>query len=119
MKLEIFDYPKRKMGKVNKVKRSEVKSFSHVQLFATPWTVVHQAPPSMELSRQEYCNGLPFLSPGDFLEPGIKPRSPSSQADSLPSESPTKMSIQRKTTKAKCVLYKAIEDIFPKSFPFL
>ena len=42
--------------------------FSHVQLFATLWTVAHQAP----LSRQEYWNGLPCLSPGDLLDPGIK-----------------------------------------------
>ena len=47
------------------------------------------------------------------------PRSPSSWADALPSEPPTKMTIQRKTTKAKRVLYKAIEERFPKSFPFL
>ena len=90
MKLEIFDYPKRKMGKVNTVKRSEVKSFSHVQLFATPWTVVHQAPPSMEFSRQEYWSGLPFPSPGDLPKLGIEPGSPALQADALPSEPPGK-----------------------------
>ena len=44
------------------------KSFlSYVQLFVTPWTVVVQAPLSMELSRQEYWNRLPFPSPGDLL----------------------------------------------------
>ena len=37
---------------------------SHVQLFATPWTVAHQAPWSMGFSRQEYWSGLPFISPG-------------------------------------------------------
>ena len=41
----------------------EVKSLSHVRLFATPWTVVYQAPPSMGFSRQEYWSGLPFPSP--------------------------------------------------------
>ena len=41
-------------------------------------------------SRQEYWSGLPFLSPGDFSNPGIKPRSPSLQADSLPSEAPSR-----------------------------
>ena len=41
----------------------KVKSFSHVRLFVTPWTVAYQAPPSMEFSRQEYWNGLPFPSP--------------------------------------------------------
>ena len=40
----------------------------------------------MEFSRQEYWNGLPFPSPGDLPDPGIKPRSPTLQADSLPSE---------------------------------
>ena len=44
-------------------KGSEVKSFSHVQLFATPWTVACQAPLSMGFSRQEYWSGLPFPSP--------------------------------------------------------
>ena len=50
--------------------------------------VACQAPLSMELSRQEYWSGLPFLSPGDLPNPGIKPRSPALQADSLPSEPP-------------------------------
>ena len=66
----------------------EVKSFSRVQLFATPWTVAHQAPPSMGFSRQEYWSGLPFLSPGDLPNPGIEPRSPVLQADALTSEPP-------------------------------
>ena len=43
--------------------RKKVKSLSCVQLFATPLTLGHQAPLSMELSRQEYCSGLPFPSP--------------------------------------------------------
>ena len=42
-----------------------IMRFSHVQLFATPWTVAHQAPLSMKFSRQEYWSGLPFPSPGD------------------------------------------------------
>ena len=42
-------------------------SLSRVQLFATPWTVANQAPPSMRFSRQEYWRGLPFPSPGDLL----------------------------------------------------
>ena len=42
----------------------------------TPWTVAHQAPPSMGFSRQEYWSGLPFPSPGDLPDPGIKPGSP-------------------------------------------
>ena len=46
---------------------------SCVQLFATPWTVACQASPSMELSRQEHWSGLPFPTPGDLFDPGIKP----------------------------------------------
>ena len=68
----------------------KVKLLSHVQLFATPWTVAYQAPPSMGFSRQECWSGLPFLSPGDLPDPGIKPRSPAWQADALPSEPPGK-----------------------------
>ena len=52
----------------------------------TPWTGACQTPPSMEFSRQEYWGGLPFSSPGDLPDPGIKPRSPALQADALPSE---------------------------------
>ena len=48
------------------LKKVKVKSLSHVRLFATPWTVAHQAPPSMGFSRQEYWSGLPFHSPGDL-----------------------------------------------------
>ena len=57
-------------------------------LFVTAWTVARQAPLSMGLSRQEYWSGLLFYSPGDLLNPGIKPRSPALQADSLPSKPP-------------------------------
>ena len=63
---------------------------SHVQLFATPWTVAHQAFLSMRFSRQEYWSGLPFPSPGDLPDPGIKPGSSALQADSLPPEPPGK-----------------------------
>ena len=53
---------------------------------ATPWTVACQAPPSVGISRQQYWSRLPFPSPGDLPDPGIKPRSPALQADSLPTE---------------------------------
>ena len=53
---------------------------------ATPWTVASQAPLSMGFPRQEYWSGLPFPSPGDLPNPGIEPRSPALQADSLPTE---------------------------------
>ena len=52
------------------------QSLSHVQFFATSWTVAHQAPLSMGFSRQEYCSGLPCTPPGHPPNPGIKPRSP-------------------------------------------
>ena len=65
-----------------------VKLLSSVRLFVTPWTIAHQAPPSMEFSRQEYWSGLPFPSPGDLSNPGIEPGSPALQADTLPSEPP-------------------------------
>ena len=55
-----------------------------------PWTVARQAPLSMGFPRQEYWGGLPFPSPGDLPDPGIKPGSPTLQADSLPSEPPGK-----------------------------
>ena len=61
--------------------------FSHVQLFATLWTVARQAPLSMGFSRQEYWSRLPFASPGDLPNPGIEPGSPALQTDALPSES--------------------------------
>jgi len=57
---------------------------------ATPWSIAHQAPLSMGFSRQEYWSGLPFPSPGDLPNPGIKPRSPTLQADALTSEPPGK-----------------------------
>ena len=63
-----------------------VKSLSRVRLFATPWTVAPQAPPSMGFCKQEYWSGLPLPSPGDLPDLGIKPRSPALQADTLPSE---------------------------------
>ena len=49
-----------------------------------PWTVARQAPLSMGFPRQEYWNVLPFPSPGDLFNPGIKPTSPVLQTDSLP-----------------------------------
>ena len=64
----------------------KVKLLSFDRLFMTPWTAGYQAPPSMGFSRQEYWSGVPFPSPGDLPNPGIEPRSPTLQADALPSE---------------------------------
>ena len=69
---------------------NDAESLSRVQLFGTPWTIAHQAPLSMEFSRQEYWSGLPFPPPGDLPDPGIEPGSPTLQANTLPSEPPGK-----------------------------
>ena len=50
----------------------KVNLLSCIRLFATPWTVAYQVPPSMGFYRQEYWSGLPFSSPGDLLNPGIE-----------------------------------------------
>ena len=63
-----------------------VKSLTRIQLFATPWTVAHQAPPSMKVSRQDYWSGWPLPSPRDLPDPAIEPWSPSLRADALPFE---------------------------------
>ena len=55
------------------------------RLFAIPWTAACPRL-SMKFSRQEYWSGLPFLSPRDLPKPGIQPRSPTLQADSLPTQ---------------------------------
>ena len=64
---------------------------SHVQLFVTPWTVAHQAPLSLEFSRQEYWSGLPFPPPGDLPNPGTESTflAPSALADRFFSTSAT------------------------------
>ena len=69
------------------------QSLSRVRLFVTPWTVAHQVFLSMEFSRQECWGGLLFPSPGNLPSPGIEPRSPALQADSLPPEPPGKPNI--------------------------
>ena len=73
-----------------------VQSISRV-LLSYPWTVAHQAPLSMEFSRQEYWSGLPLPSrpplKGDLLDPGIQLGSPTLQEDSLSSESSGKASV--------------------------
>ena len=70
--------------------KMKVKSLSPVRLLVTPLTVVYQAPLSMGFSRQEYWSGLPFPSPGDLPDPGVKPVSPTLQADALLPEPPGK-----------------------------
>ena len=62
------------------ITRMSAQSLSYVQLFVTPWSVAYQDPLSMEFFRQEPWRGLPFPSPGDLPDPGIKPMSPASPA---------------------------------------
>ena len=49
-----------------------VHVYCHVQLFVVPWTIARQAPLSTGFPRQKYWSGLPFPSPGDLLDSGIK-----------------------------------------------
>ena len=73
--------------------------FSRVQLFLTLWIIALQAPQSMGPSSQEYWSGLLCPPPGDLPNPGIEPRSPALQADSLPSEPPGKPIIPHAAAK--------------------
>ena len=82
-----------------------MKSLSRVRLFATPWTVAYQAPPSMGFSRQGYWSGLPFPSPGDLPDSGIEPGFPAFQAEALTSEPPGKPNI---LTDIVCLTYSII-----------
>ena len=58
-----------------KVELSSVKSLSRVRLFATPWTVAHEAALPMRFPRQEYWSGLPFPSSRVLLDSGTEPMS--------------------------------------------
>ena len=69
----------------------------------TPWTIAYQAPLSMGFSRQEYWSELPFPSPGNLPDPGIKPGSPALQADSLPTEPPGKPKEVGRTDTCICM----------------
>ena len=88
-----------------------VKSLSHVRLFATPWTVAYQAPLSMGFSRQQYWSGLPFLSPRDLPNPGIEPGSPALQTDALPSEPPGKSNLFQVDHYYESVMGEALEAV--------
>ena len=76
--------------KNSRIVKVKVMSLSRVRLFVTPWAVACQAPLSTGFSKQEYWSGLPVPSPGDLPDPGIEPKSPTLQADSLLSEPPGK-----------------------------
>ena len=95
---------------VQLLKKVKMKSLSRFWLFATPWTVAYQAPPSMGFSRQEYWSGLPFPSPGDLPDRGVEPGSPEFQAEALTSEPPGKLcsslsNLVDCSTPGSCVLH--------------
>ena len=78
------------------IKKEKKKESQVVQLCPTllqPHGLAYQTPPSMRFSKQECWSGLPFPSPGDLPDPGIKPQSPALQADAFPSEPPGKSQI--------------------------
>ena len=66
---------------------------SHVQLFATSWTIARQAPQFMGFPSKNIGVGCHFLLQGDLANPGLKPASPALQALSLPSELPGKLQV--------------------------
>ena len=90
-----------------------------------PWTEACQTPLSMRFPRQEYWSGLPFSSPGDLLNPGIEPGSPTLQADSLLSEPPgmlyitvflrTKTLIKQIGRRSDCAFWLATQLFFPNN----
>ena len=69
-----------------KIRNEKREITTDIQPLATPWTIAYQVPPSIGFSRQACWSGLPFPSPGDLPDPGIKPGSPTLQADALLSE---------------------------------
>ena len=74
------------------IAHDKVKLLNHVLFFEILLTIAYQVPLFMAFSRQEYWSGLPFPSPGDLPDLGIKPRSSVLWADVLPSEPPGKPS---------------------------
>ena len=88
---------------------------SHVQLFATSLTVVHQASLSVGFPRQEYWSGLPFSPPGNFCDPGIEPTSPAFPASAggfFTTEPPGKPYIY-------ICIYAPVYIFFFRFFPFI
>ena len=87
-----------------------VLSCGCVQLFANPWTVAHQAPLSMEFSRQEYWRGLPCPPPGGLPNPGIEPtslESPALAGRFFTTAPPGKPLENQKPPLKKCILKRA------------
>ena len=88
---------------------------SCVQLFATPCTVAHHAPLSMELLRQEYRNGLPFPSPGDLPNPGVKPTPLASPA--LATVPPEMQCLTLRKRQFSSLLFIGLVEKFIRVFP--
>ena len=82
---DVWD-PNREVPILSCILACVLSHFSRVQLCVTPWTVAHQAALSVGFSRQGPWSGLPCPPPGDLPNPGIEPKSPALQADSLPAE---------------------------------
>ena len=80
-------------------------SLSHVCLFTTPWTVAYQVPRSMRILQERILEWVAMLSPGDLSNPGIEPRSPTLNADTLPAEPPGK---PKKTGMGSLVLFQGV-----------
>ena len=96
------------------VRACMLSHFSRVGLFASLWTVAHQTPLSTGFFRQEYWSGLPCPPPEDIPNPGIKPRSPTLQADSLPSEPPVIISFfldRHQRSERWCFFFKITQHI--------
>ena len=98
--------------KSQEVQITELKVTQSCLTLCNPWTLAHQASPSMGFSRQEYWSGLPFPSPRDLPDPGIKPRSPALQADALTSEPPGKPEVQIGTQQTHLYLCNIIHDVW-------
>ena len=78
--------------------------------FAIPWTVACQAPLSMEFPRQEYWSGLPFPSPADLPNPGIKPVSPELADGFFPTEPPGKSKDFRLCSQSVGLFFSSFSD---------
>ena len=115
--------------------RVKVKSLSCVRLSATPWTVAHQAPPSMGFSRQEYWSGVPLPSPGSCrttMQISHNYTCITSSGTSLPSPShPSSRSSQNRWLGSLCyiatshqlsllhMVYTHVDATFSMSYPLL
>ena len=97
--------------------KSEIVRHSVASNCLQPHRLVHLAPLSMGFSKQGYWSGLPFPSPGDLPDPGMEPRSPALQVDSLPSEPAGKLTLDTKKNQ----IFQSLNSSMPglTFFPFL